>query len=403
MIRMRTAIVAVIALLGCRGNAPATAQSLDQRQLEALVDSLMPSVARATGLEFKSTPRSAVRTPAQVRTFLLARLEQELPPERIEGMTTMYRLLGMLPDTLDLPKLIIDLYSEQVAGFYDPDSSVLYAVAGADRAQLRLILAHELVHALQHQYIPIDSIMRDVRNADRLAAAQAVLEGQATLVSMLSLVPDTAMLSDEGFWDTYRNNVRSSQASMKVFRSAPLVLREGLIFPYLTGAEFARWHRANRRGQPFDPPMPVSTEQILHPDRLARGDAPVALRFTGDSAGVIHEDTFGELEIAILRASLAGIGEVPTDLPLGWGGDRMRVYRWPAGPALVWYSVWDTPRDAELFRQRIGDRVAALVRAGYRGTSVPIDVGGRPGVRIVFAPTDWGRWDSLPAAEVVPQ
>ena len=43
------------------------------------------------------------------------------------------------------------------------------------------MLAHELVHALQHQYIPLDSIMRQPGDNDRLAAAQAILEGQATL------------------------------------------------------------------------------------------------------------------------------------------------------------------------------------------------------------------------------
>ncbi len=390
---------AVLALLACRGEPPASAQSLDQRQLEALVDSLMPSVSKATGLAFKSTPRSGVRTRDEVRTYLLARLEQELPPQRLEGITTTYRLLGMLPDTLDVPKLIVDLYTEQVAGFYDPDSSMLYAVAGTDRAQLRLILAHELVHALQHQYVALDSVMRDTRNADRLASAQAVFEGQATLVSLVSLVPDTAMLADEGFWARYRDQVRTAQAGMKVFRSAPLVIREGLIFPYVGGADFVRWFRANHAGdQPFGARMPTSTEQVLHPDRYDRGDTALVVQFGDDTADVMHEDTFGELEIAILRSSLAGIDEVPTDLPIGWGGDRLRVLRSPGGPALVWYTVWDTPRDADLFKQRIADRVAALRREGYRGEATRLDVGGRPGVRIVVAPAAWARWEDLPTA-----
>jgi hypothetical protein len=51
----------------------------------------------------------------------------------------------------------------------------------------------------------------------------------------------------------------------------------------------------------------------------------------------MYEDTFGELEIQVLATVLRGGGEVLTGTPAGWGGDRFRVYRSGAGPALVWY------------------------------------------------------------------
>ena len=172
---MRVLVCSLILIAGaCRGEPVVDAQSLDQKELAALVDSLMPGVAKATGLEFKSTPVTAVRTREQVRTYLLAKLAKELPPARLDGIVTTYRLLGLIPDTLDVQKLFVDLYTEQVAGFYDPDSTKLFAVAGGDRAQLRLVLAHELVHALQDQYVPLDSILGSTDDADRLAAAQAL-------------------------------------------------------------------------------------------------------------------------------------------------------------------------------------------------------------------------------------
>ncbi|MEO5826582.1 MAG: hypothetical protein ABIR59_11900 [Gemmatimonadales bacterium] len=401
MHRFLAALTIAFALVGCRGEPQANAQSLGQAALEALVDSVMPSVASATGLPFRSKPAIGVRSREQVRGYLLAKLDQELPPARLEGITAAYRLLGMIPDTLDVGRLIVDLYTEQVAGFYDPDSSMLYAVQGADRTQLRLILAHELVHALQHQYVALDSMMRSRDNADRLAAAQAVFEGQATLVSMFTLVPDTAALANDAFWDTYRDQIRMAQAGMKVFASAPLVIREGLIFPYVGGADFARWWRNNRPGtQPFGPGIPVSTEQVLHPERMGRGDAPVEVRFTDDTSGVMHDDTVGELEIAILRSTLAGIDEVPTDPPMGWGGDRLRVYRSAEGPALVWYTVWDTPRDAATLTTWIAEPLAKRERAGYRTVVEPIVVSGRSGVRVVIAPGSWAGWGALPRVEL---
>ena len=69
------------------------------------------------------------------------------------------------------------------------------------RRTLHLVLAHELVHALQHQYLPLDSILHDSTDADRQAAAQAVLEGQATLVSLVALVPGMDLTSNDAFWD----------------------------------------------------------------------------------------------------------------------------------------------------------------------------------------------------------
>src|SRR5204863_359235 len=80
---------------------------------------------------------------------------------------------------------------------------------------------------------------------------------------------------------------RAQMASMKEFAHAPLWLRESVIFPYLAGADFVRWFDAHHPGrEPFGAAMPLSTEQILHPDRYAAEDAPVDLAFsTADRRG----------------------------------------------------------------------------------------------------------------------
>lgn len=401
MTRFSAALAMISLLMACRGEPPAAAQSLNQQQLTALVDSLMPGVAKAAGLEFKTTPAAVVRSKDEVRSYLLAKLKQELPPQRIEGITTAYRLLGLLSDTLDVTKLFVDLYTEQVAGFYDPDSTRLFAVVGGDRAQLRLVLAHELVHALQHQYTPLDSILKDIHDADRLAAAQAVFEGQATLASLIALLPGQDLIGDDAFWDTFRGQLQTQQAGMKVFNAAPLVIRSGLTFPYVQGSEFLRWFRRNRSDQqPFGAQLPVSTEQILHPDRFARGDMPLVVRFAADSAAALYEDTFGEFEIAVLRSALAGISEVPTDLAVGWGGDRMRVYKSNEGSALVWFTLFDEPRNAERFMTQVGSKLLLQKRAGYRTAVEPLLVGGKSAVRVVIAPEQWARWSALPQVEL---
>src|ERR1019366_823649 len=101
MTPFRRIALMVVCLAACRGSSP-SAQAVNQKQLEVLVDSLMPGVARAAGLAFKSTPKSAVRTKDQIRAYLIAKLARELPATRLEGITATYRLLNMISDTLDL-------------------------------------------------------------------------------------------------------------------------------------------------------------------------------------------------------------------------------------------------------------------------------------------------------------
>jgi hypothetical protein len=384
-------------LLGaCRGEARQEPEARGDEDLARLVDSLRGPVELATGLRFTSPPRSAMRSREQVRQYLIAKLDEELPPKRLNGLETAYRLFGLLPDTLRLRPLLLDLYTEQVAGFYDPDSAMLFGVEGADRTQLRLVLAHELIHALQGQYLPLDSILGARENNDRLAAAQAILEGQATLASLEVLAPGQGVAKNPQFWELYREQVRQQQSSMPVFRRAPLVLRESLIFPYLQGAEFMHWWETEGRDSlPYGPRMPVSTEQVLHPARYGRGDAPVELVFPRDSA-VVYEDVLGENEIRVILATLAGSDEVQTVVPIGWGGDRFRLHRTPAGEALVWYVVWDDERSGERFlRSAAGLRRTS--RPGYRATLDSVRIGARPGTRFVLAPTTWPRWVNPPA------
>jgi Zn-dependent peptidase ImmA (M78 family) len=367
-----------------------------------LVDSLRPGVERAAGMQFKATPRSAMRSKEQVRAYLTRKLRDELPPERVRGIESAYRLIGLLPDTVDLESLLIDLYTEQVAGYYDPDSTMLFGVTGADRGQLRQVLAHEMVHALQGQYLRLDSIMKDVRSNDRLAAAQAVLEGQATLVTIRVLAPDTSVTARPEFWSELRETIAQQQSSMPVFARAPLIIRETLLFPYLDGAEFMRWWSTSplRDTVPYGPRMPVSTEQVLHPDRYLVHDAPVPVSFTGGPAPM-YEDMLGELEIRVLQAQLRGGNAIVAGTgAIGWGGDRYRVYDTPRGPALVWYIAWDDARAGERFLAQTGARLRALARPGYRTTVDGFTLGDRSATRVVVAPAGWDGWAALPPVEL---
>lgn len=386
---MRRLLPIVVLAAACRGEAPRTptGDEADAR-FAALVDTLTPAVEKSVGLSFREPPRSAVRSREQVRRYLEAKLDEELPPARLRGIETAYRLFGLIADSIELRPLMLDLLTEQVVGFYDPDSATLFGVSGAPPDQLRIMAAHEMVHALQGQYLPLDSILDQRGSNDRATAAQAVLEGQA-MVASIGAVTGSDALSDPGIWALFREQARNAQQSMPRFAAAPLIVREALIFPYIEGAEFMRWWASSPHADtmPYGPRMPESTEQILHPDRYAAGDRPLAITFPPADSTVMHEDALGELEVRILGAMLNGNAEVAYTVPLGWAGDRYRVTETAAGPALEWLIAFDDARSRDRFATGIGAKLAASRREAYQGRLEPADIAGRPGLRYRLTPS----------------
>ncbi len=342
----------------------------------------------------------AVRSRPQVRAYLERKLNDELPSSELEGMTVAYRLFGLLPDTLDLRALLLSLYTEQVAGYFDPDSNTLYVVAGSDPALLRMTLAHELVHALQGQYMPLDSILETKGANDRRMAAQAVFEGQATLASLRAMMPDQDVAAIPDFWQMYRQQLKRQHTQMPVFSGAPLIIRESLIFPYLEGARFVqRFLRDHRDTVPYGRRLPVSTEQILHPDRYSVGDVPTDIALV-DTLDLVFTDGLGEFETRVLFTALTGSESMGRAGALGWDGDRYAVFRAADDYALVWWSVWDSDRAA--------DRVGTLLkrhwhtaRSGSRTFSIErLELSGMPAVRVIDAPRHWAGWRAPSRAAV---
>src|SRR3989441_2767168 len=115
------------------------------------------------------------------------------------------------------------------------------------------------------------------------------------------------------------------------------------IFPYLGGAEFVRWFEHAYPGkQPYGALMPVSTAQILHPDRYVAGDKPRPLAFgSPGSDSVRYEDGLGEFEIRLLFEQLLGDERAAALLASGWAGDRYLVVTARGDDVLVWYTLWE--------------------------------------------------------------
>ncbi len=391
LLRGVTASLLLAGALACGGDG---AERRAQR-MTALADSLLPRLERLSGLEVREPVRVEFRTSAEVRRYVEERLDEELPPGVLDNIHTVYVMLGLVPDTLRLRELLMDLYTEQIAGYYDPVTRALHVVETATAAAIRPVMAHELVHALQDQHVDIDSLIDRSRGNDRQMAAQAALEGHATLVMFALLAEDAARgpvdvatLPDPGV--QLRAAFESSEGDFPVFRRAPDIIRETLLFPYVAGASFVRqlWQGgfggATAHTAPLGRWLPQSTEQVLDPlTRFADvPDAPTELRFEAPADGsLIYENSLGAFETRVLLTS--HVGPSPT-LGAGWDGDRYALLDAGGGArALVWVSVWDDAQAADAFVSAF-DGLVARGRLPAEGRVQRLDLEGRPGVRIVL-------------------
>jgi hypothetical protein len=389
---------------------PTALHAQDQPLAQRIADELQPRVEAAIGLRFRRPPRVAVRTRDQVRTFLNHKIAEQYPPAEMRGLERAYHALGLVDDTVDVRRLLLDLYSEQVAGFYDPDSSTLFVVRGGDPPLLRVTMAHELVHALQDQHTRLNAVLKLRRQNDRQTAGQAVFEGQATIAMYRTLRPETTPEELAAMVRAMREGMQTAGGAMPVLQRAPPFVVASMLFPYTEGAAFVlafEDQRASTAEQPFGERLPLSTEQILHPARYASRDAPVRIALAPAAAGdtVLHEDNLGEFETREALKAWGLAGDAAIAAAAGWDGDRFRVMGTTSGTVVVMVWAWDSEPDAADFATRL--RTAWTLRtARWRDASsrrFQIDrltVAGVPVVRLVDAPNGWRGWQRLPGVAV---
>lgn len=364
----------------------------------------VPRIEEATGLKFKTPPKFEMRSKDEVRQFLERRFAEDMPDEEITGSERSYKRFGLLPDTLDLRKFMLALLTEQVAGYYDPAAKVLYIVQGASDEMVGVTVSHELVHALQDQYFNLDSLQKVKRRNDRQLAAQSVIEGQATFEQLASMLGGGTMVANlPGGWDRVRAIIRENNASMPVFASAPTLVQETLLFPYLSGAEFMRLYKEKHPGKAPFGMMPTSTEQVMHDDRFfANRDEPTVVTLPAPRGKVIYENDLGEFETRLLLFEYLKDRDAAYRGAAGWDGDRYVLFESGKGEGLAWVSVWDTSVDAAEFHdlmdtallKRFGtvkptsaNQMTRVYSAGGRTIALTAsDIGGRPIVLYVDVP-----------------
>ena len=356
--------VAVPALQIINAQQATPLATLNPTQIVETMDDIQIYVITTRGLQPKAPVERTFLTVDEVKQRVLADFEEDYSQAEADDDTRVLAALGLVQPGLDLYSLFVRLYSEGVAGYYDPDTDELVLVSEAQglNAYERTTFAHEYTHALQDQVYDIRAAgfsdeMYD-QDSERFEAVQAVVEGDATLLE--ELFKDTLTQAELRDYDA-----AIDAQDLTFFLELPRYLLYDFIFPYDQGLAFVRryydeggWARVDELWQN----MPVSSEQILHPERYEAGDAPVVVarpaltQTLGSGWRQLDSGVNGEWYTYLILAhgedSRARVAEKEAArAAAGWGGDGYSVYFRDTDEALVLAShwVWDTPADADEF------------------------------------------------------
>lgn len=400
---LRRTMFRLVVLLGLMAitSAPALAQhpeheraswkdSDEGRMLLERADEIVELTRAFRGVGTTAPVKKGLMLRDELRDVLFQKFEEETDDAELRGEFLSLVRLGLIDPDLDYEKFLLDLLTEQIAGFYDNEKQELYILEGQDEATLDAVMSHELFHAIQDQTWSIERVRGPEReNTDRTTARVALIEGDASAVMLdFELAPEGASFTDIPFLEgLIRGLVQATGtqtgAANDLLASAPLVLQESLVFPYVEGMLFVAAIK-KRGGWPavdalyLDPPM--STEQILHPERYLERDHPVAVDFAIPAAlgtDAIFDSVSGELGLRLFLkqhfVELAGGDDVALAYRAaeGWDGDRARLYENGDGAERLFVQLvaLDSESDAAELTEAL-DRVSALRYPGAQRSAL---------------------------------
>ncbi|MEE2757651.1 MAG: hypothetical protein VYA30_13430 [Myxococcota bacterium] len=349
----------------------------DESSLQTLAQTALKKVERMRDQRLSAPLKMGVKSRAEILTFVKSRLSQEYGPDKVEAEGWLLKDQGFLADEIDYGRLVSELLSEQIAGFYDHTRQELHIADWLGAAVQEPVMAHEIFHAIQDQEWGGGQLLDSKKfSHDQILAHAALLEGDATIV-MLNYSSGTDMSASAMTINMVAASLplQMSSNQFPTMAKAPLYLKQSLIFPYQQGLLFVSALRqaglswSKIRDVYKDPPQ--STEQILHPKKYySTRDVPSTVKlpdnlmpgFTVRWSGATGEFHARQLLLQKLPATDAISGAD------GWDGDQTFVLSDGTRHVSVTYSVWDSGADARDFANKL-KQVSQLSKTKKSGST----------------------------------
>ncbi len=385
------------------------------------VDEILEFDSKQTGLPIRKQVKRKLTSRDEVVSYLTKHMNDE-DVQRLRRSELVLKKFGLLPRDFDLEKLLVDLLREQVAGYYDPKTKTVNLLDWVPMEEQEPVMAHELTHALQDQFIGLQKWMKkgekdlgeikkdptadDIENDEMDDARQAVVEGQAeTIMIQYALAPAGRSITDapelvEAMESTMVNGTPDSA----VFKDAPIFIRESLTFPYSYGMEFVvklmlKGGKQKAFAGVLENP-PHTTRQIMEPETYLSGERIEPIRvpdFKRDFKDYQKFDigAMGEFDVAVLVEQYAG-REASKRMYPAWRGGYYYAAR-PKAEAhaplgLLYVSRWSDAQKASEFARIYAQSLAQRYKQVAGVGDPPIDKTGHEGESKTEALTGHHAW-----------
>jgi hypothetical protein len=362
-------VLCALALAGgllTTGAPPLVAQVAAPQRPTAAVNPRSASVVAATAEVLKETGeirqlevlravKSGAQSRAEIERMLVRNLDEQSTPAELHASEVALKKLGLVPADFQFRSFLIELLTEQVAGYYEPKTQEFYLADWIDLDGQQPVMAHELTHALQDQHFNLRRFSDWPKgDSDAELAAHALIEGDATLVMTFYVMRDLKRMA------AMMKSMNAEGSSSEKIERAPRAIRESLLFPYKQGTDFAS-QVYKRGGWPLISEayqtLPQSSEQILHPEKYFAHEAPVKVDLPelvgllGKNWTRLDYDVNGEWSYFQILDEFLRTEKESQKAVAGWGGDRFALYENRATRAvlLAQLTAWDSEADATEF------------------------------------------------------
>lgn len=199
----------------------------------------MNEMSEITGWKLKSPLKKSIRTREQIHAYILAEMDDEKDAKERYASARSAEAFGLLPKKFNLDSFLVDLLTEQIAGLYDPKQHEFYIADWIQPDEQRMVMSHELTHALQDQYFHIEAWSRAAKpNDDAELARESVLEGSA-MAGMLEYTLKDKGLTLRDIPDVDPSIFVGDLSDTPILKKAPPFIKDSLMFPYFDGLRFS--------------------------------------------------------------------------------------------------------------------------------------------------------------------
>ena len=358
---MRLKPTLLLTLLGAAIALAQDSKDSGAAKLCAEIQPLAEQLTKISGMPLRHPVPCDFISKDKIAEFLNKRVKEVAKPEEVRAEELTLKKFGLVPADFDLAKSTVDLLTEQAAAFYDYDKKKLFVTDSTPNDSQQPVLAHEIAHAIADQNYNLGKFIKQGRKSDDGSTARlAVMEGQATwlMSELLARKMGQSLKGSPALLAAMSGINDNGAGQFPVFDKSPLYLRQTLVFPYTKGMLFqhAAFDRDGQQGftEVFTKP-PVSTQQILHPEKYFEGVKPTNPDVPNPKLKGFKSlvgGSLGELEHNILLEQYVS-KESAADIAPHWRGSNFVLMENKKANRIVllYASEWDSPDAARRFFQ----------------------------------------------------